>query len=486
MRPAPLLPALLLCSLGAVLPACVEEEPDDFLRGPYTCYYDGDNDGFGAPAPFESQIPCSEVDFAADNADDCDDGADWIFPGAQEVLADGFDTDCDGIDPWPCYIDGDGDGFGVELDPMGYAECEEDPGHSPFDGDCDDGDGDAYPYAPEVADDGIDQDCDGLDAVSCWWDGDGDGFGSGSPGVVAEGDCVGEGFSPYGDDCVDMDSMSYDASWFFPGAPEVCDGATNDCDAAGAFAGNHTWSWDFDAWSFLALDADDAITLPVGGGGSVWTLDLELRDSVTVGEHPLLWKVDAAGELEFEVVRHEDWTLLVRVGPEAAWTMATAAVPLPDDYSGAGIGRHVALVVDGAAITVLSGGEVLAQGEAPHAVTLSPATPVVVGARLGVDGLPMGASDAVYLGDTRYWDRALGADELALLQCRRIRLDTDDASQMRFLLSAELVWNTDPALGGEYVYAASIHDGSAQGSNPGFMGDPVYRSQAGDLALLQL
>ncbi len=88
----------------------------------------------------------------------------------------------------PC-ADGDGDG-----------SC------SPFD--CDGGDPSVHPGAPEVCDDGIDQDCDGADAGT---DVDGDGYFS-----IA---CAA------GDDCDDGDPDVW------PAAPEVCgNGVDDDCD----------------------------------------------------------------------------------------------------------------------------------------------------------------------------------------------------------------------------------------------------------------
>ena len=73
-------------------------------------------------------------------------------------------------------------------------------------GDCDDTDPLVNPGATEICGDGIDNDCDGVDASGS--DVDGDGFDS----------CSG--------DCDDNDSTSY------PGAPELCDGADNDCNGS--------------------------------------------------------------------------------------------------------------------------------------------------------------------------------------------------------------------------------------------------------------
>ncbi len=82
--------------------------------------------------------------------------------------------------------DADGDGWWIE------------------DGDCDDRDPAINPAATEIPGDGIDQDCDGFDAVSSM-DADGDG-------------------SPASEDCDDND-------WGrAPHLPEVCDGRDNDCD----------------------------------------------------------------------------------------------------------------------------------------------------------------------------------------------------------------------------------------------------------------
>lgn len=72
----------------------------------------------------------------------------------------GGDTGCV---PRTWYPDADGDGYGADTNPV--ADCGTPPGMVEQGGDCDDGDATVYPGAEEFANDGIDQDCDGDDAV---------------------------------------------------------------------------------------------------------------------------------------------------------------------------------------------------------------------------------------------------------------------------------------------------------------------------------
>ncbi len=126
-----------------------DDDPDTDVDLAPIWYPDADLDGFGVPSP--------------DAVQSCSPPA----PSGWSL----FDTDCDDEDPtmgpttdwWP---DDDGDGFGAG-DPLGVSECE-----APADGlapvwrgeDCDDTLPDFYPGAEEICEDGLDQDCDGLDA----------------------------------------------------------------------------------------------------------------------------------------------------------------------------------------------------------------------------------------------------------------------------------------------------------------------------------
>ncbi len=179
---------------------------------------DGDGDGFGDAS--QTLLACFPPDGWVLDPTDCDDEDPAVHPAADETC-NGIDDDCDAIvddgDPtldtstWlPWWPDADGDGFGTAVG--GILACVPADGFVDNDDDCDDddalvypttwwpdGDGDGFgagapghdgeceaplpdwvavhlghdcndldpsiaPDADEVCDDGVDQDCDALDA----------------------------------------------------------------------------------------------------------------------------------------------------------------------------------------------------------------------------------------------------------------------------------------------------------------------------------
>jgi MYXO-CTERM domain-containing protein len=138
---------------AAYNPSALEEDctdPADYNCDGSSGVVDGDGDGFYA---------CEE----------CDDALGTINPDADEVC-DGADNDCDGtididaIDAETWYADADGDGYTTTET---VTACDEPEGYAAAtDEDCDDDDATSNPAGEDVPDDGIDQDCDGLDATS--------------------------------------------------------------------------------------------------------------------------------------------------------------------------------------------------------------------------------------------------------------------------------------------------------------------------------
>jgi hypothetical protein len=98
---------------------------------------------------------------------DCDDTNPTVHPGAVDDPGTALDEDCNGVNAVWCWIDSDGDGVGEGDDPSEGATIEPDgrcpSGRADVGGDCDDADPASFPGAPEVCDDGVDNDCNGAD-----------------------------------------------------------------------------------------------------------------------------------------------------------------------------------------------------------------------------------------------------------------------------------------------------------------------------------
>ncbi len=138
------------------------DEPD--ASDAVAWHIDADADGYGTSAA--DQVACAAPAGFTDNTDDCDDADNAVNPGATEVC-DGIDNDCSGevdedsaSDAATWHPDSDDDGYGDGS--IDAVACSAPAGHVSDGTDCDDADPNAFPGAPDVVWDGVDNDCDGT------------------------------------------------------------------------------------------------------------------------------------------------------------------------------------------------------------------------------------------------------------------------------------------------------------------------------------
>ena len=204
---------VVLCFLGTLTVGCNGKSDSG------SSATDGDGDGVSA-------------------TEDCDDSDPMVFPGADEAC-DGADNDCDGIIDEGVkvtqFVDNDGDGYGHTSSVEEV--CPGTSGYADVVGDCDDLDPAVNPGAAEECDD-ADNDCDGaIDegvTTSFYVDEDGDGYGTSQRVEACE---PSSGYAAQSGDCHDGDASSY------PDAPELCDGADNDCDGDIDEGAKGTMNW---------------------------------------------------------------------------------------------------------------------------------------------------------------------------------------------------------------------------------------------------
>jgi len=210
---------------------------DQDCDGGDLCYADFDGDGYGIATALVSDTDLDCANGSAETSatsNDCDDNDVLSYPDAPEVVGDGRDQNCDGVDS--CAADVDGDGYGDPNTALLDNNLDCDDGSADLESgrmvgntdDCDDEAAEAFPGGVEVCD-GLDNDCDGeldevlgADARSYYLDADGDGYGALDTEVNACARPAGYVEDPR--DCNDLNDQVH------PDAPERCDGLDNDCD----------------------------------------------------------------------------------------------------------------------------------------------------------------------------------------------------------------------------------------------------------------
>ncbi|MFT5585609.1 MAG: hypothetical protein ACI9VR_003201 [Cognaticolwellia sp.] len=132
---------------------------------------DGDADGY-VTCDYDSGTWAGPI--AVVGGGDCDDSDPTLSPGISEVC-DTIDNDCDGLiddaddsldtsTGSTFYADSDSDTFGDATSPVDA--CVPPAGYVVDDLDCDDTNGAINPDAPEIPQDGVDDNCDGYDGCS--------------------------------------------------------------------------------------------------------------------------------------------------------------------------------------------------------------------------------------------------------------------------------------------------------------------------------
>jgi len=293
---------------------------DETCDGVELCYVDVDADGYRP----DGTTTVSSADLACDGAGettgatptgDCDDTDPVYHPGATEIVGDGLDQDCDGVES--CYQDVDADGYRTDAAlPSADLDCAdvgEVPESTPA-GDCDDVDAAIHPGATEIVADRVDQDCDGTEL--CFQDADDDGYRPDETSTVVSPDLACDGSGEAGDaarttDCNDADGAIHPAAEELPGdeVDQDCDGAElcyTDVDGDGVHSDTPIDSVDADCTDdgeatddLPGGDCDDTNALVLPGAIEVCNGLDDNCDGATDGpdaEGNVTWAADADGD----------------------------------------------------------------------------------------------------------------------------------------------------------------------------------------------
>ena len=132
-----------------------------------TFFADNDGDGYGNPN--NTVFDCDGIGAVSSNDEDCNDNNPNYHPEALDFVGNNVDENCDNVDGTD--TDGDGDASMAsgghdcdDNDPLVDSSTDLDSDGFTCVNDCNDDDATVYPNAGDIPEDGIDQDCSGLDA----------------------------------------------------------------------------------------------------------------------------------------------------------------------------------------------------------------------------------------------------------------------------------------------------------------------------------
>ncbi len=154
-----------LSPAGTVLNGDDCDDSNNLLNLATMYYVDADGDGFGDDATGVEQ--CVQPSNTITIGGDCDDADSTIYPGVSEIC-DGLDNNCnnnidEGLNFVTYYTDADNDGYGTTTS---STLCENPgAGFCTNNEDCNDNNALINPSASEILDNGIDENCDGVDGI---------------------------------------------------------------------------------------------------------------------------------------------------------------------------------------------------------------------------------------------------------------------------------------------------------------------------------
>jgi hypothetical protein len=153
---------------------CDDDNPDIYPGAEEICEneIDEDCDGEDLACEDEPDENPDDVDDDGDgfteNQNDCNDNNPAIHPGAEDICDNGVDEDCDGED---LACEDDSSDGGSEDDSDGEPDSDPDDVDDDGDGftenqnDCNDNNPAIHPGAEDICGNGVDENCDGKDAV---------------------------------------------------------------------------------------------------------------------------------------------------------------------------------------------------------------------------------------------------------------------------------------------------------------------------------
>lgn len=135
-----------------------------------TYYIDSDADGFGTIQNSLTSCMTQPPTGYITNSLDCNDTNSAINPNAAEVC-DNIDNNCnvavdDGLTTFTFYIDNDSDGYGGVENSLTTCMISPPGGYITNNLDCDDSNAAINPNSVEIANNGIDENCDGVDLIT--------------------------------------------------------------------------------------------------------------------------------------------------------------------------------------------------------------------------------------------------------------------------------------------------------------------------------